>query len=294
MASRLEQHYLHLRYKPSRESFRKCEPCPAFELFDWVVWSPDLTFPCFSTLKPKRVLSLASKRSLTIIWWLRYFLKDITLVVAGEDTNLSQLKPQIERLKPYCKEIYFEAKDVKDAKVTSFSMGFISYYLKRVNQGLIARLHNQLKEGSLHKSGVLASWGGIWKNLDEKLIDRKEATKWVEDTPWIERESLEPDAYWERLAESNFMIAPAGQGIQAPKLAEAWLMQTVPVVTYTPCFQDLLVAGYPLVMVKSWHDVTPELLAEQEEKYLPTIQWREVEHQLTLEHFKTNILKLND
>lgn len=278
--------YLHLRYKPSRKNFQDCLPCPAFELFDWVLWTPDSAmFLKFKWQRPRNILCLANPKSIKTLVKLRRFLKrDSVIVIAGEDTNLSAVQGLVAELIPHCKEILFEAKDIEMDRVKSFSMGFISYYLMRQSDETISRLRDMLQNGKVEKHGVLASWGGIWKKLDDKLDDRKKATKFVEESSWLKRELLEPDNYWLRLAESDFLLSPAGQGVQAPKLAEAWLMHTVPVVTSNPCFRDLQAQGYPLLIIDRWEDLNPNLLEEQREIFSQT-DWHKINYMLTLDYF---------
>ena len=284
--------YLHLRYKPKRANFKGCDPCPAFELFDWVIWKPDAAaFYRIKIRRPKKILCLAHPKSIKLLGKFKRFLdKECTIVIAGEDTNLSQVSYLIEQLLPYCKNIFFEAKDIELPKVQSFSMGFISYYLKRSSEGVITRLQEKLKNQEIVKEGLLASWGGVWKHLDEKLADRKAATKFVDESSWIQREVLEADEYWRRLAESEFLISPAGQGVQAPKLAEAWLMHTVPIVTPNPCFRDLEKAGYPFFFVDKWQHLTPDSLVVAREQ-LRYVNWVEVQEMLTVKYFQKNVLK---
>lgn len=278
---------LHLRYKPKRENFKGCAPCPAFALFDLVLWAPDAFLPLKYSIKPpKKVLCLASRKSLFLLSLLKPVLKNITLVVAGEDTNLSALKREIESLKPHCEKIYFEAKDIEMDGVESFSMGFISYYLKRPSTGLIESLHQKVAREKWKKQGVLAAWGGIWKHLDQELEDRRRAVEFVENHDWIHREELNSDDYWKRLSESEFLIAPAGQGIQSPKLAEAWLMRTVPIVTETPCFRDLQSQGFPFLILNEWSELTPQRLENYKKNNLSTVNWEQVNEMLTLAYFK--------
>ena len=281
---------LHLRYKPKKEAFANCDPCPAFKFFDWVIWLPDAAVS-FRVLKPKTVLALAHPKSLKLLNLFRCLLKDTILVIAGEDTNLSEVKELVSKLRPYCKAIYFEAKDIEMESVKSFSMGFTSYYLNRSSSDSIVQLIGKVAAPDWKKSGVLAAWGGIWKKLDNQLDDRKSASKFVESSAWITREELDAEAYWERLAASEFLIAPAGQGIQAPKLAEAWLMHTVPIVTNNPCFRDLHDLGYPLLILDRWEDLNEDIIEEFNKNIRPFINWSEVNYMLTNTFFHKKILE---
>jgi hypothetical protein len=281
---------LHLRYKPKREKFQECDPCPAFEHFDWVLWAPDARlFFRFRKLRPRYVLCLSHRRSLWVLKGLRFLLKDVTLVVAGEDTHLGKVKSLLDPVLPRCDKVYFESKDIEHHGIKSFSMGFISYYLKRLGEEKLTRIMLSLDEGQFQKEGVLAAWGAIWGQLDQKLPERGEAARFVENSPWLKREELAPEDYLRRLAESEYLLAPAGQGIQAPKLAEAWLMRTIPIVVRNPCFEDMESQGYPFVMLDKWSDLTPERLEEDKADRFPP-DWKEIERMLTTDYFVREIL----
>jgi hypothetical protein len=84
-------------------------------------------------------------------------------------------------------------------------------------------------------------------------------------------------------------LAPAGNGIQSPKLAEAWLLRAIPIVTNTPCFQDLKNEGFPLLIIDNWDDLTPNLLQEFEAENC-NINWDKIQLMLTLEYFQSRYL----
>jgi len=287
----IDRDLLHLRYKPKRSNFKDCAECPAFDLFDWVIWIPDdRRFQRFRSLCPATILCLAHPESLRTLLKVRFLLKNVTLIIAGQDTLLSVVLSQVELLIPHCKKIFFEAKDIDHQIVHAFGMGFNSFYLKRVgNEVIIIDLLGRVRTNCLEKKGVLVAWGAIWKYLDEILLDRQRAARFVEKSNWLVREELKPDEYFQRLAASKFLLAPAGQGIQAPKLAEAWLMRTVPIVVRNPCFEDLDRLGFPFVLLNNWEELTPRLLQDYENRR-NSIKWNEVEEMLTLKHFKEEIL----
>lgn len=281
---------LHLRYKPARENFKGCGECPAFDCFDWVIWKPDAkTFLRSRKLFPKTILCLAHRESLQVLSRFRFLLRGVTLVVAGEDTNLSALRDEIDRLSPHCKRIHFEAKDIDHPVVRSFSMGFISYYLKRLGEDLLRECIARVRSGAATKQGVLVAWGAIWKVLDDQLDERKMAARFVEESDWLHRQELTPPDYVRALVHSRYLLAPAGAGVQAPKLAEAWLFHVVPIVIRNPCFEDLAGMGYPMVMLNCWEDLTEDLLAAKE-PWRDSIDWKQVDHMLTIDHFQQHCL----
>ncbi|MFC5050696.1 hypothetical protein ACFPK9_08725 [Rubritalea spongiae] len=283
--------YLHLRYKPKRPQFNKYELPPVFKHFDLVLWWPDsIRASRIYNRSPKNILCLANSKTFKLLNLCSSFLRDCTIIVAGEDTNLSVFLEVIDPVIIQNNTIYYEAKDVYHDTIKSFSMGLISYYVHRVGEKFIESQLGRLSDSSLKKQGVLAAWGGIWKHLDEELDDRKSAVEFVNKASWISRELLNPQEYWKRLVDVKYLIAPAGQGVQAPKLAEAWLANTVPIVTRNPCFEDLAEAGFPLVLLDNWGDCTERTLIEYESSR-NAIDWKRVEYCITGESFLSKVLK---
>eukprot|EP00038_Savillea_parva_P011364 m.197025 g.197025 ORF g.197025 m.197025 type:complete len:710 (+) comp19976_c0_seq1:252-2381(+) len=127
--------------------------------------------------------------------------------------------------------------------------------------------------------GLLAAWGHVWRGLDN-LPSRKRAAAWLAlpSAAWTgRRRKLAPDDYFVNLAQSRFLIAPRGAGVQSPKLVEALLMRTIPIVERGPqAFEDLAVMGYPIVLVEQWDAINPRLLQvwwEALSPLLETAQW---------------------
>ena len=276
-----QDNLVNFRYKPLKERFRDCREPSSFESFDWILWSPEtrLIYRCKSFF-PKRVLCLAHPKSIRWLKRLRPLLKNAAIIIAGEDTLLSSIHCDVERIAASCKKVFYEAKDIESLSISSFCMGFNQFYLRRfgpANWINAVRKAEQLEES---KAGVLAAWGAVWKFLDDSVEDRTQAHIFVEQSSWLQRQELSPENYLQALLSAKYLIAPAGQGVQAPKLAEAWAMRTVPIVTETPCFKDLIEQGYPMLMVKQWSDLTPQLIARHE-KTRKQINWLDVHEKLT-------------
>jgi hypothetical protein len=126
----------------------------------------------------------------------------------------------------------------------------------------------------------LAAWGERWKHLDKIIEDRMLLDSFLDNHEFLERKFIPFDQYWQQLAKYKFLLAPQGQGIQAPKLAEAWMVKTVPIATKNPCFIDLKNLGYPLVLLDDWTEVTLSNL-EVWSEYYESIDWQKVRYQLT-------------
>jgi hypothetical protein len=65
--------------------------------------------------------------------------------------------------------------------------------------------------------------------------------------------------YYEQLAEAKFVLCPSGMGYDTYRHWEVLLMGSIPVFESSPGF-DRTFAKLPVLIVKSFNDVTPELL----------------------------------
>ncbi len=214
--------------------------------------------------------------------------KGAVIVVAGGDTALSVFLDTISPSIVENNHIFYEAKDVSHPTIKSFTMGFNSFYLNLVGLDHIKGILQDFEHGNLQKKGVLAAWGKHWPALDSKLQDRMDANSFLKSCSFIQRQQLEPQDYWKQLVKNVFLLAPYGQGVQAPKLAEAWLVGTVPIVTTTPCFVDLKKIGLPLIIINQWDDITKINLLEWEEQ-IQSIDWNSVREKLTNKHFSAMV-----
>ena len=202
-----------------------------------------------------------------------------SLLIAGMDTNLSTVIEDINKISDRFSAIYYEAKDIESDIVKSFSMGFISYYLRDAVPNNIFQAIRYSNENEKVKD-VLAAWGQRWKMLDETIEDRRLADVHLNTQTHVSRSSIPFEDYWQELAKYRFLIAPRGQGVQSSKLAEAWMVKTIPIVTKTPCFTDLQNMGYPLIIIDSWEEVTPDAIQQWRLEY-EQVSWSKVRYMLT-------------
>jgi len=272
--------WVSLRYRPQVPRFHGCGSSASFDLFDWVIWFPmDEEITRFEINEPKTILCLTTAESVNLLREKANFSSRPSVVFAGEDTLLSTFIDVIEQMADRFSNIYYEAKDIDSDFVKSFCMGFISFYLRdSVHENIYDAIEysDQVPKSSL----VLAAWGERWKHLDKTISDRVLLDKFLKNSDFFERVSIPFHQYWQTLAKYKFLLAPRGQGIQSPKLAEAWMVKTVPIVTRTPAFLDLKDLGYPLILINDWAEVTVRNL-EVWSEYRETINWQRVRYQLT-------------
>jgi len=232
--------------------------------------------------EPRSILCLTTPESVHLLAEKANFSSKPSVIFAGEDTPLSTFIEVILQIADRFSNIFYEAKDIESEVVRSFSMGFTSFYLRDSGHDNIYKAieySNQVPK-SLQ---LLAAWGQRWRNLDKSIVDRVELLQFLEGHDFIKREFIPYDQYWQEVAKYRFLLAPRGSGIQAPKLAEAWMVKTVPIVTKNPCFNDLKDLGYPLVILNDWAEVTISNLESWSEHY-EAIDWKQVRYKLTNSH----------
>jgi len=289
MSKEIVSDWISLRHAPALKRFQQVEGAPAtHRIFDWIIWEPDHSGTTrIDHPSPRSILCLAKPPSINKLLVSLDNAAKPTLVVGGCDIHLSVLRELLDPNLHRFKKIFYEAKDVEHDNIVSFPMGFVSHYLQGCgyeNIRAAVELSNKVEKSQL----LLAAWGKRWPHLDKTIEDRASAMSFLANHPLFERRMIEPQQYWLELAKHQFLLAPRGNGIQAPKLAESWMVKTVPVVIQNPCFADLSAMGFPLVMVDNWEEVTPQLLNGWLRSYGP-IDWTQVKYQLTNDFLETLI-----
>mmetsp|Transcript_24337 Transcript_24337/g.29430 ORF Transcript_24337/g.29430 Transcript_24337/m.29430 type:complete len:225 (+) Transcript_24337:1-675(+) len=160
-----------------------------------------------------------------------------------------------------------ESKDMrlpKGTQITSVPLGFTKWYVDTIygEQGL----RDAILQASLQNKskGVLAAWGAKWKELDNMIQSRKEATEFTDKSCLAPRQMIVGKDYMSTLSQYRFLLAPTGNGISTPKVAEALSVLTIPIVQRVPdggYWDDLKeLYGWPLAIVDKWDEITPENL----------------------------------
>merc|ERR1712157_693929 len=95
-----------------------------------------------------------------------------------------------------------------------------------------------------------------------KVISRVQAERWLESEAaamaGVERRTIPPASWIVELTKYRFLLSPMGDEIQSPKMTEALLVLTVPIVQRGPytTHDDLVQLGWPIVVVDEWREVT--------------------------------------
>lgn len=88
---------------------------------------------------------------------------------------------------------------------------------------------------------------------------------------------------WNTMVQYAFVLSPLGNGLDCHRTWEALVLGTIPIVKSGPL--DPLYADLPVLIVKEWSDITPELLEETIQRF-KDIQFDY--NKLTLEYWTRN------
>eukprot|EP00408_Alexandrium_pacificum_P064983 CAMPEP_0171157910 /NCGR_PEP_ID=MMETSP0790-20130122/2216_1 /TAXON_ID=2925 /ORGANISM="Alexandrium catenella, Strain OF101" /LENGTH=645 /DNA_ID=CAMNT_0011622289 /DNA_START=73 /DNA_END=2010 /DNA_ORIENTATION=+ len=240
-------------------------PVPKFmRMFDWYQLGDEQNL---THRNPKTVLCRGNK--LDLCWNHVSTLQPLKagetrlLAIGQEDTNLSGETRFIKIFQSSRRfsRIIFEAKDVKMPGVGTFPIGLNDLYVEMNGPQNIMKA---VREASLQKKDkhVLAAWGKIWGVLDAKLTSRMAAQNFTDSSCFVNRTMVDITDYWEALSEHRFLLAPSGSGVQSPKVAEALMVLTIPIVDWNPAWEDMVNDGWPMVLVDDWNEITPAKLVQ--------------------------------
>eukprot|EP00747_Dinoflagellata_sp_TGD_P221307 gnl/TRDRNA2_/TRDRNA2_93160_c0_seq1.p1 gnl/TRDRNA2_/TRDRNA2_93160_c0~~gnl/TRDRNA2_/TRDRNA2_93160_c0_seq1.p1 ORF type:complete len:383 (+),score=63.75 gnl/TRDRNA2_/TRDRNA2_93160_c0_seq1:100-1248(+) len=216
-----------------------------------------------------------------------------SLVFGDTDTYLSELWPfkgtdehraeQVGKLRQYFDRILYQVLDVQTEGVEVMPITLYEPYLRH-NQPQAAKA---ISEARLEKPRkVLAAWGKAWPKIEEEGLHKEEAEKhsrqqaraWVQTAAaqqaGVELRDIEMENWWGELSQYRFLIAPTGLSIQTPKIVEALLVLTVPIVQRHnfPTFDSMVRLGFPMVVLNAWEEITPTKLDEWWAELAPRLE----------------------
>ena len=195
------------------------------------------------------------------------------LVVMGEDAHSSKLKPEAKkRIQERFSSVFWEANT--DPDFGTLPMGLNSCYV--AIQGTYRAERAILNAGSISDRRLLCV--PAWNTFSQEL-SLPSAKKWAskavgsrtrlgnfinkhKDYHWFDSKKWHPSEYYSGLSQYKFSVCPTGNGIQAPKLFEALLVRTIPVVEDELAHRQLVQLGIPLVIVQDWEDISPKYLSD--------------------------------
>jgi len=109
---------------------------------------------------------------------------------------------------------------------------------------------------------------------------------------YLEKHLVPRETSWINQMQFAFVLSPHGNGLDCHRTWEAIALGCIPVVKTSPL--DCLFAGLPVLIVKSWTDVTDSLLRETVERFKDSIKSDELPEKLKLEYWTSRIAKGDD
>lgn len=201
------------------------------------------------------------------------------LVVMGEDTHSSKLSSdQKNKILDKFSTVFWEANN--DPDFSTLPMGLNACYIS-LNGLEKAEDAIKLAVGKEKtKLIVIPEWNLLsvsLKNPKNAVSSRTRLGQFVDETKedgFYDFIKIEPRDYYETISNYKFMVCPTGNGIQAPKIFEAILVRTIPIVENELCFRQLKELGVPLLIVENWYDLTEEFLTNVE----TDVDWEKAIH----------------
>eukprot|EP00747_Dinoflagellata_sp_TGD_P020481 gnl/TRDRNA2_/TRDRNA2_127844_c0_seq2.p1 gnl/TRDRNA2_/TRDRNA2_127844_c0~~gnl/TRDRNA2_/TRDRNA2_127844_c0_seq2.p1 ORF type:complete len:230 (+),score=21.14 gnl/TRDRNA2_/TRDRNA2_127844_c0_seq2:381-1070(+) len=179
------------------------------------------------------------------------------LVVGGDDHHLSKTLGDVELFFKWFDNIFYEAKDISHPSIRTFPCGLCEHYYRGHEEAMIEAI--QQASFDAKEELVMAAWGKFWKQLDNTSY-RKCLATFCEESAFVRRQDVPFEKWFSVVSKHKFILCPGGRGIQEPKVIEALLVLTIPVVLRCPAYDDLTEDGFPLLLVNTWTDVTETML----------------------------------
>lgn len=165
--------------------------------------------------------------------------------------------------------MFYEAYDRFVDGIEVMPIGLQEFYL-RGHEETILRLQRQTV--AERSPRILAAWGAWWPKLDLRLEDRKRAREFAQSSALVDEGLFDTSGYFERVSLHEFMLAPMGNGIQSPKMFEAWMMGCIPISTPNPAVNRLKERGFPIAVIDRWGDIDESVLSEWSRQIGPIIR----------------------
>jgi hypothetical protein len=217
--------------------------------------------------------------------------------------NTSDAREEVvARLRRHFSRIWYFSTDAATMGVTTLPLGFFEPYMRNRTGQFLEAYRDASIDDSFKTGSVLAAWGVYTQKDGSKIIQPPEpdplgygSTEWTAvanaalDTrndaeAWLNSSQADGvdvdirliagDVWFSELSRYRFLLSPMGTAIQCSRLVEALVMMTIPIIMRGP-FQthdDLLHLGFPIVVVDTWAEITPESLKQWWEDLSPGLE----------------------
>lgn len=191
------------------------------------------------------------------------------LVVMGEDTHSSKLSSaQKNKILDKFSTVFWEANN--DPDFLTLPMGLNACYISLNGLEKAEDAIKRAVDKEKTKLMVIPEWNLLstsLKNPKNAVGSRTRLGEFVDETKedgFYDFIKIDPRDYYETISNYKFMVCPTGNGIQAPKIFEAILVRTIPIVENELCFRQLKELGVPLLIVENWYELTEKFLSNVE------------------------------
>lgn len=206
------------------------------------------------------------------------------LIVAGTDQKLSQNIKLIEKIIFNFNEVYYEAKDINFKNIKAIPMGLnLAYTLRNGGNDVVLDIIN--RNNLPKKNLITTAFGSKWPILNNVIQERKDLINFCKNNSWITKNMWDPLIYYDKLSEYKFFICPLGNGIQAPKIYECLLVETIPVCIKGHAFEDLVEYEFPILLINNFNELNEAMLNHKYDNEFKNVDWEKVKYNLTIEGF---------
>jgi hypothetical protein len=160
--------------------------------------------------------------------------------------------------------IFWEANT--DPSFYTLPMGLNSVYISLNGLEKTEEVIKSAESKQNRKLCIIPKWNKLSVELENPkyaISSRTRLSEFVKQTEnegWYDFINYSYTEYYEGISNYKFMVCPTGNGIQSPKIFEAILVRTIPVVEDELAFHQLKDLGLPLLIVKNWSVLNEEFL----------------------------------
>jgi hypothetical protein len=131
-------------------------------------------------------------------------------------------------------------------------LGLTDPYIPHGDQKTLLRIRARMPPVAAKPLLALATF-----HFNPNHPERVDAASALAGMPWVhfEQQRVAPRKTWQRHADFAFVLSPRGVGLDCHRTWEALILSSIPIVKASTL--DPLYREYPVVIVKSWDEITP-------------------------------------
>jgi hypothetical protein len=168
--------------------------------------------------------------------------------------------------------------------IKTFPMGFTTNYLQNADHDILLQLVNC--SFNIQKEKLIGTaFGKKWPSLNRNP-DRRNLLDAVKDNKLIENFFCDFSEYHLKKSKYKYFASPLGNGIQAPKIYESMMCETVPVLTdelYARQLRDLY--NLPIYIIDEWKNLNEKHLIETYENEYKNYDWCSLKKKFHVDNF---------